>query len=78
MLKCLEGAPVFEVDDDAIATDFIDKIISCQWPVDNTELHQLVNRQIHRHYHTCRKKSKNECRSNYPQPPMRVTGITYP
>ena len=78
MLIWLEDAPVFGVDDDVAVTDFIDKIISCQWPVDNTELHKLVNRQIHRHCHTCRKKSKNECRFNYPQPPMRATEILYP
>nr|XP_058946351.1 uncharacterized protein LOC131774356 [Pocillopora verrucosa] len=78
MLIWLEDAPVFGVDDDAAVTDFIDKIISCQWPVDNTELHKLVNRQIHRHCHTCREKSKNECRFNYPQPPMRATEILYP
>ena len=31
-----------------------------------------------RHSYTCKKKSKNECRFNYPQPPMRATGILYP
>ena len=78
MLIWLESAPVFGVDDDAVVTDFIDNIISCQWPIDNQELHQLVKRQIHRHCHTCKKKSKNECRFKYPQPPMRATEILYP
>ena len=78
MLTWLEGAPVFGVDGDAVVTYFIDKIISFQWPVDNPELHQLVNRQIHRHCHICKKKSKNERRFNYPQPPMRATEILYP
>ena len=78
MLIWLESAPVFGVDDDAVVTDFIDKIISCQWPIANTELYQLVKRQIHRHCNTCRKKSKNECRFKYPQPPMRATEILYP
>ena len=41
-------------------------------------LQDLVNRQTHRHSHTCRKKSKNICRFNYPQPPMRCTQILYP
>ena len=67
MLIWLESAPVFGVDDDAVVTDFIDKIISCQWPIANTELYQLVKRQIPRHCNTCRKKSKNECRFKYPQ-----------
>ena len=78
MLIWLEDAPVFGVDDDVLVTNFIDNIISCQWPDDNTELQKLVNRQIHRHSHTCKKKSKNECRFNYPQPPMRATEILYP
>ena len=60
LLIRLESAPVFEVDDDdAIVTDFIDQIISCKWPVDDLELQKLVNRQIHRHSHTCRKMNKN-------------------
>ena len=78
MLIWLEDAPVFGVDDDHRVTDFIDKIISCKHPADNPELLKLVNRQIHRHSHTCRKKSKTECRFNYPQPPMKSTQILYP
>ena len=78
MLIWLESAPVFGVDDDDVVTDFIDQTISCKWPVNNRELQNLVNRQINRHSHTCRKKSKNECRFNYPQPPMRATKILYP
>ena len=78
MLIWLKDAPVFGVDDDALVTDFIDQIITCQWPDNNPELQKLVNRQIHRHSHTCRKKSKNECRFNYPQPPMCKTEILYP
>ena len=78
MLIWLEDAPVFGVDNDVLVTNFIDNIISCQWPDDNTELQKLVNRQIHRHSHTCKKKSKNECCFNYPQPPMRATEILYP
>ena len=58
MLIWLEDAPVFGVDNDALVTNFIDNIISCQWPDDNTELQKLVNRQIHRHSHTCKKKSR--------------------
>ena len=56
---------------------FIDKIISCKRPTDNHELLKLVNRQVHRHSNTCRKKSKTECRFNYPQPPMQSTIILY-
>ena len=77
ILIWLKEAPVFGVDDDDLVTDFIDQIIKCQRPVDNPALQKLVNRQIHRHYHTCRKKSNDECHFNYPQPPMRATEIVY-
>ena len=59
-------------------TGFIDQIISCQWPVDDPVLQKLVKRQFHRHSHACKKNSKNECRFNYPQLPMRATEILYP
>ena len=42
-------------------------------PDDDTTLLNLVNRQMHRHSHTCRKRGKSLCRFNYPQPPMRST-----
>ena len=47
-------------------------------PENDSNLLELVNRQTHRHSHTCRKKSKMVCRFNYPQPPMRSTQILYP
>ena len=50
----------------------------CHLPNNEPELLNLINRQTHRHSHTCRKKSKKECRFNYPQPPMRSTKILYP
>ena len=67
MLIWLEGAPVFGVGDNVVVTDFIDKMISCRWLFDDPELHSLVNKQIHRHCHTC---TKNERRFHHPQPPM--------
>ena len=78
MLIWLEGAPVFGVDTDEDVVSFIDKIIICQKPQNDVSLLELVNRQTHRHSHTCRKKSKNTCRFNYPQPPMRATQILHP
>ena len=78
MLIWLEDAPVFGVDKDEDVSSFIDKIITCRKPNDDTTLLNLVNRQMHRHSHTCRKKSKNVCRFNYPQPPMRSTQILQP
>ena len=78
MLIWLDNAPVFGVDDDDKVTAFIDNIITCSKPVNNSDLLKLVNRQCHRHSHTCRKKSKAQCRFNYPQPPMKATQILYP
>ena len=58
MLIWLENAPVFGVakDEDVIA--FIDQIITGSKPENDAKLSELVNRQTHRHSHTCRKKSK--------------------
>ena len=78
MLIWLENAPVFGVDKDEEVIAFIDQIITCSKPGNDPKLLELVNRQMHRHSHTCRKKSKNVCRFNYPQPPMRSTQIFYP
>ena len=78
MLIWLENAPVFGVDKDEDVVNFIDQIISCRKPDNDTELFDLVNRQTHRHSHTCRNNSKKVCRFNYPQPPMRSTQILHP
>ena len=78
MLIWLDNAPVFGVDKDEDVVAYIDRIITCSKPESDPELQDLVNRQTHRHSHTCRKKSKNICRFNYPQPPMRCTQILYP
>ena len=78
MMIWIESAPAFGEDSDSIVTSFIDKIITCKKPAENAELLELVNRQIHKHSHTCREKSQNKCRFNYPQPPMRETIILYP
>ena len=78
MLIWLEDAPVFGVDKDEDVSSYIDKIITCRKPNDDTTLLNLVNRQMHRHSHTCRKRGKSVCRFNYPQPPMRSTQILHP
>lgn len=78
MLLWLENAPKFGEDSDQEVTSFIDNIMTCQKPSNDADLLKLVNRQIHRHSHTCRKKSRSECRFNYPQPPMKETTILYP
>ena len=62
MLIWLEDAPVYGRDSDDDITSFIDQIIICEKPANDPKLGVLVNRQIHRHSQTCRKKSKMECR----------------
>ena len=71
MLIWLEGAPVFGVDKDEDVVAYIDNIITCRKPDNNTELHELVCRQTHRNSHTCRKQRGKICRFGYPQPPIR-------
>ena len=78
MLIWLEDAPVYRCNNDSDVTTFIDKIITCKKPNNDPELVLLVNRQMHRHCQTCRKKSKAECRFNFPQPPMKSTTILHP
>ena len=56
MLIWLDNAPVFGVDKDKDVVAYIDRVITCSKPESNTELQDLVNRQTHRHSHTCRKK----------------------
>ena len=78
MLIWLENAPTFGEDWNCDITSFIDKMITCEKPAENSELVALVNSQVHCHSHTCRKKSKSVCHFNYPQPPMRSTSILCP
>ena len=78
MLIWLEDAPVYRCNNDSDVTTFIDKIITCKKPDNDPELVLLVNRQMHRHCQTCRKKSKAECRFNFPQQPMKSTTILHP
>ena len=78
MLIWLDNAPVFGVDKDEDVVAYIDCIITSSKPESDPELQDLVNRQTHWNSHTCRKKSKNICIFNYPQPPMRCTQILHP
>jgi hypothetical protein len=59
---------------------FIDQHISCYRPTEEEDstLQQLVTRQTHKHSHTCKKGNNNNCRFNYPMPPMRNTTILTP
>ena len=78
MLIWLENAPQFGEDIVEKVTCYIDKIITCQKPINNLELLNLINKYVHRHSHSCRKNTNSQCRFNYPQPPMRQSRILYP
>ena len=78
ILIWLEDEPVYGCDDDSVVTSFIDEIVTCKKLDNNPELEHLVSRQIHTHCQTCRKKSKAECRFNFPQPPRKSTSIFHP
>ena len=84
MLILLGDALGFGKDSDTRVTWYtcIDEIITCQEPtcIDNLELLNLVNRQVHVHRHslTCRKNTKSGCQFNYPQPPTRQAQILLP
>lgn len=75
MLIWLEDAPLYGCNGDDKVTSFIDEIITCKMPNNDAELGLLVNRQNHRHSQTCCKKSKAECRFNFPQPPVVFPGL---
>ena len=77
MLIWLENAPAFGKHCDHV-TSFIDRIITREKSPEYSDLCTLVNRQVHRHSHTCKKNSQKLCRFNYPQPSMRSTQILYP
>jgi hypothetical protein len=52
------NAPLFGVDKDEDVIAFIDQIITCVMPENDSNLLELVNRQTRRHSHTCRKNLK--------------------
>jgi hypothetical protein len=55
MLIWLENAPLFGVDKDDEVLALFDQIITYRKPDSNLKLLKLVNRQMHRHSHACRK-----------------------
>jgi hypothetical protein len=75
MLVWIENAPALEENNTEEIASFIDQYISCARV---QEAQELVDRQQHCHSRTCQKKSKNVCRFNFPQPPLRKTIILEP
>ena len=82
-LLWVEGAPIFEEDDDRTICDFVNKYISAQLPdpVTQPDLYQKVTEvQMHskNHTRTCFRSASSGCRFGFPQPPSRRTMITRP
>ena len=78
MLIWLGNSSTFREASDQEGTSFIDKTITCKKPGSDAVPLKMVNLQIHKRSHIWRKKSRSECRFNYPQPPMRETTILCP
>ena len=75
MLIWIKNAPVYGSTSDADVIAFIDKYVSCY---KDDSVSALINYQTHRHAKTCRKKGKENCRFNFPIPPMPETVILQP
>jgi Helitron helicase-like domain at N-terminus len=82
-LYWFRNAPIYDRNDESSIKQciaFIDSVITCRRNGDE-ELEQIVGLQIHRHTHTCKRKTKNggfKCRFNLPLPVMRETAILEP
>ncbi|XP_029948792.1 uncharacterized protein LOC115389532 isoform X1 [Salarias fasciatus] len=82
-LLWVEGAPVFEKDDDQTVCDFVSRYITAQLPDPHTQpdLYKKVSEvQKHSRTHTktCFKSVGSGCRFGFPKPPCRNVMITRP
>ncbi|XP_062414952.1 uncharacterized protein LOC134107225 [Pungitius pungitius] len=85
-IHCLiwvDGAPVFEEDDDQTVSAFVSKYITAQLPDPRRqpELHKKVTEvQIHskKHSRTCFRSPSSGCRFGFPKPPSSKTMISRP
>jgi hypothetical protein len=75
MVVWIEDVPKLGDDNHAEVEEFIDRYVTCQ---KGLSIENLIQYQTHSHGRTCRKKNKNECRFQFPQPPMPQTSILYP
>ena len=77
MIWC-KGATKYGVNNDEEICEFIDEFVTCSQPDIDDPFFELVNLQVHRLSHTCKKKKVKECRFGYPKPPMRNTTSLQP
>uniref|UniRef100_UPI00358E7FB6 uncharacterized protein n=1 Tax=Myxine glutinosa TaxID=7769 RepID=UPI00358E7FB6 len=74
----VEDAPTLDKDSDEEVVSFIDQYITCEMPLNDDELHEIVNavqKHSSRHSKSCRKKG-TVCRFHFPRPPSNTTFIS--
>ena len=77
-LLWVEDVPHYNVDNDWSIEAFVDQYITTDRHPDRSHADDLVQLQMHRHSHTCKKNTKTLCRFNFPLPPMRSTQLLEP
>ena len=75
MLLWTSESPKMDSSKPEDITDYIDRYVTCSKSDCPDE---LVQRQIHKHSRTCKKKQKTECRFGFPLPPLKTTQILEP
>lgn len=82
MLLWLRGAPVLNVNTDEEVTSFIHSIVFCNTAQydDDAEMQSLLQRQVHGHTRTCKRRNRPnaKCRFGIPFMPMNHTWILRP
>ena len=76
MIAWVENAPKFNVNFEEDIVAYVDKYLQCC--IDDQDMENLVDMQIHKHSRTCRKKQDKICRFGYPLPPLSKTMILEP
>ena len=77
-LLWIEDAPKLGIDSNEDVIAFVDKYLTTERHPDFEEGDTLVQMQIHRHSHSCKKNKKVFCRFHFPIPPMMNTMILEP
>lgn len=58
LLLWIEDAPVYGIDSNESVIDFIDSVITCSKPGEDSTLFPFVSRQLHKHSRTCKKGNR--------------------
>jgi hypothetical protein len=74
-LLWVQNAPTFGVSKSEEIECFVDKYLTTNQIMFSIEIHNI---QIHQHKRTCKKKTQQIYRFQYPKPPMKHTKILLP